>query len=386
MDKETFVKQLTAWRHELHRHPETAFEEHWTGDFLADHLEKMGLTVTRHIGKTGLVATLKAGSGNKTIGLRADIDANAITEQGESGWKSETPGKMHACGHDGHTTQLLGAAYLLSQQPDFNGTVHFVFQPAEEPGYGAQAMIDDGLFDRFPMDEIYGLHNMPNIPAGHVHVCAGGIMASEDNFTIKIHGKGAHASSPHMAIDPLVTAAEIILGLQTIPARTANPLDPVVVSCTELHTDGAHNAIPSNVVITGDTRSYSPKVQDMIETRMRTICQQACIANGAGCEFSYTHEFAPTINSREHAAYVAEAARSVVGADKVDDACKPAMASEDFAHYLEHIPGAYFFLGSGVYEKATDNIMLHNPKYNYNDNILYTGASLWAAIAHLRLR
>ena len=207
MDTNSLAHKLTDWRHELHRHPETAFDEHYTSAFLADRLEEMGITVTRGIGGTGLVGTLKKGTRPNAVGLRTDIDANAITEQGNPPWKSQNPGRMHACGHDGHMVQLLGAAWLLSHTIDFDGTVYFICQPAEEPGKGARAMIDDGLFQRFPMDSIYGLHNMPMLPAGQIHVRPGGIMASEDNFTIQITGKGAHASSPHMAIDPLVTAA-----------------------------------------------------------------------------------------------------------------------------------------------------------------------------------
>lgn len=386
MNRNTFEQQLVTWRHHFHQYPETAFNETQTAAFIANQLEQMGIEVATHIGKTGVVGTLKAGSGGHCIGLRSDMDANPIEEQGESDWKSRHPGCMHACGHDGHMTQLLGAAWLLSQANDFNGTVRFVFQPAEEPGKGAQAMLDDGLLERFPMDEIYGLHNMPAIQAGKVHVRAGGIMASEDNFAIQIHGKGAHASSPHMGIDPLVTAAEIIMQLQTIASRSADPLQPVVVSCTELFTDGAHNAIPSHVTLLGDTRSYSPVMQQLIEDRMRVICEKTCELNGAGCDFSYTHEFAPTLNTAEQADIVAQAARRIVGAENVDASCEPSTISEDFAHFLEHIPGAYFFLGSGHSAVPSENTMLHNPSYNYNDSILTTGAAILAEIVKIRLQ
>lgn len=381
MDTNSLAHKLTDWRHELHRHPETAFDEHYTSVFLADRLEEMGITVTRGIGGTGLVGTLKKGTRPNAVGLRTDIDANAITEQGNPPWKSQNPGRMHACGHDGHMVQLLGAAWLLSHTIDFDGTVYFICQPAEEPGKGARAMIDDGLFQRFPMDSIYGLHNMPMLPAGQIHVCPGGIMASEDNFTIQITGKGAHASSPHMAIDPLVTAAELILALQTIPSRTANPLDPVVVSCTELYMDGAHNAIPSHVTIKGDTRSFSPDVQTMIETRMHDLTEAVCTGNGATYDFSYTHEFAPTRNTPANTALVARAARRVLGSEQVYDTCEPIMISEDFAQYLDHVPGAFFFLGSGVSNIPPENTMLHNAGFDYNDHILMTGATVLAEIA-----
>ncbi|MGI6203842.1 MAG: amidohydrolase [Anaerovoracaceae bacterium] len=384
-DRQGFEKQLIEWRHYLHRNPETAFNEKDTAAFLAKEFRTMGLDVTEGIGGTGLVAVLRRDGSGRVIGLRSDIDANPIDEQGDPEWKSTRKGAMHACGHDGHMAQLLGAAKILSESEDLKGTVCFVLQPAEEPGQGAQAIIDDGLFDRFPMDEIYGLHNIPAIPAGRVHVRAGGIMASEDDFRIVIRGKGAHASSPHMGRDPLLTAAEIIVALQTVVSRTANPLQPAVVSCTELLSDGAHNAIPSNVTILGDTRSYSPEMQALIEERMRSICGHICEMNGAGCEFEYTHEFAPTINSEEQADAVARAAARIVGPENVDGACEPVMISEDFAHYLEHVPGAFFFLGSGKSENVTENIMLHNANYDYNDSILVTGAEVLAETALSRL-
>lgn len=386
MESGTLAQHLLTWRHELHRHPETAFQEVWTGDFISAQLEKMGISVTRNVGGTGLVGTLTCGSGEGTIGLRADMDANSVGEEGNPEWKSQNPGVMHSCGHDGHVAQLLGAAEILAKKKNFNGTVYFVFQPAEEPGKGAKAMLADGLLKRFPMQEIYGMHNMPNISTGKVHVRSGGIMGSEDNFTIQVHGKGAHASSPHMSIDPLVTASEVIIALQTIVSRTVNPIDPIVISCTELYMDGAHNLIPSNVTIKGDVRSYSPSVQALAESRMRAVSEHICSLNGADCEFSYTHEFAPMVNHKEQVAYVAEAAAQIVGKDNVDADCLPVMISEDFAHYLEQIPGAFFFLGSGDADRATDNIMLHNPKFDYNDKILTNGAEILAKIASLRLQ
>ena len=223
MRDEEFVKQLKEWRHYLHEHPESAFEEENTSKYVSDILKSMGMDVQCNVGKTGVVATLKVGDGDKVIGLRADIDCIKLQEKGECAYKSQTADRMHACGHDGHTATLLGAAKLLSERKDFNGTVRFVFQPAEEPGKGAQAMIDDGLFERFPMDEIYGLHNMPQLPAGTIHTCKGGIMASEDNFVIHVKGRGGHASSPQNVIDPLVTGSQIVLSLQTIVARNADP-------------------------------------------------------------------------------------------------------------------------------------------------------------------
>jgi amidohydrolase len=250
-------RQLMTWRHHLHRHPETGFEEVRTSEYIAQALAELGLEVQRGIGGTGLVASLTLGTGTGVIGLRADMDALNIAEDaGHRMHASQVPGKMHACGHDGHMAMILGAAKLLSERRDFNGTVRFIFQPAEEHGKGAKAMIADGLFERFPVDEIYGAHNMPGIPAGHFATRVGGIMASEDNFVINIKGRGTHAARPHMGIDPIVIAAEIVLALQTIVSRNLDPSVPAVISCTEVFTDGIRNAIPTHVTIKGDTRSY----------------------------------------------------------------------------------------------------------------------------------
>lgn len=386
MKNEAFVQQLKEWRHHLHQYPEVAFEEKKTSAFIAEKLTGMGLEVSTGFGGTGVIATLKAGDGKETIGLRADMDCINLTEVGDPPYKSLTEGKMHACGHDGHVTTLLGAAQLLSERKDFNGTVRFVFQPAEEPGKGAQAMLEDGLLERFPMDEIYGLHNMPNLPAGTINVRAGGIMASEDNFTLKIKGKGGHASSPHMGVDPLVTASEIIVALQTIVSRNVNPMLSAVISCTEIHTDGAHNAIPTNVTITGDTRSFSPAVQELLERRMKSICESICQMNGAGCIFEYTHEFAPTVNWEDCVKVAVAAGQKAVGEDKVNGNCEPWMASEDFGTFLQKIPGCFIFLGSAKTEDLPQNTPLHNSVYDYNDDVLETGAEFFAELIRTRLK
>jgi len=383
MNNKAFIEQMKEWRHYLHAHAETAFEEKATSEYVAHILAGMGLDVQKGIGGTGVVATLKVGDGKEAIGLRADIDANNIIETGEPPYRSQNKGKMHACGHDGHTATLLGAAKLLCERKNFNGTVVFVFQPAEEPGKGAIAMINDGLFERFPMDEMYGLHNMPQLPAGSIHTCNGGVMASEDNFVIQIKGKGAHASQPHMSVDPLVIASEVILALQTIVSRNVNPTSPAVISCTELHTDGAHNAIPTNVKIMGDTRSNSPEVQELFEKKMRSVVENICRMHGASFQFEYTHEFAPTYNWEKCVKVAVEAAKSVSGA--VDANCEPMMCSEDFGVFIQKIPGCFVFLGSGKYENATDNIPLHNSLYDYNDDVLETGAEFFAELIRIRL-
>lgn len=381
MSNKSLSELMKEWRQYLHAHPETAFEEENTSKYVTDILTDLGLEVRKGIGKTGVVAVLKAGDGKKLIGLRADMDAINLTETTNLPYRSKHDGKMHACGHDGHTATLLGAAKLLSQRKNFNGTVVFVFQPAEEPGKGAQAMIDDGLFQRFPMDEIYGLHCMPALPAGTIHTRAGPFFASEDNFVIRIKGIGGHASAPHNGVDPFISAAQIIMALQTIVSRNLNPLASAVISCTELHTDGARNAIPTIVTIKGDTRSYMPEVQQLIEKRMRSVCENISQANGAECQFEYTHEFAPTVNWECCVNAAEEAARAVVGEKNVNANAEPIMGSEDFGLFTQKIPGCLIFLGSA----KKDNIPLHNSLFDYNDDILETGAEFFAELIKNRL-
>ncbi len=377
--------QMVAWRHQLHQFPETGFNEHRTAGFVAQALELMGLEVHRGIGGTGLVASLAVGDGKGVIGLRADMDALAMTETAEGRPHiSRNTGCMHGCGHDGHMAMLLGAAQTLARSRDFSGTVRFIFQPAEEHGRGASAMIQDGLFERFPVDEIYGAHNIPGMPAGHIATRTGGIMASEDNFAIRIQGRGGHAARPHMAIDPLVVAAQIILALQTIVGRSVDPADSAVVSCTEIHSDGIRNAIPTHVEIKGDTRSYSPQVQALLERRMRDICSGIALAHGASCEVEYTHEFVPTVNWPQCTPVAIRAAQAVVGADKVEGDTAPMMISEDFGAFLQVVPGAFVFIGNG----ATDSpggVPLHNARYDFNDAILPVGARYFAELVRQRL-
>ncbi|MBS0342906.1 MAG: amidohydrolase [Proteobacteria bacterium] len=377
--------QLVRWRHHLHQFPETGFNEHRTADYVAKALELLGLQVHRGIGGTGLVASLTAGSGSGVIGLRADMDALAMTETAEGRPHiSQNAGCMHGCGHDGHMAMLLGAAQMLARRRDFDGTVRFIFQPAEEHGRGANAMIQDGLFERFPVDEIYGAHNIPGMPAGHIATRSGGIMASEDNFVIRIHGRGGHAARPQMAIDPLVVGAQIILALQTIVGRSVDPADSAVVSCTEIHSDGIRNAIPTHVEIKGDTRSYAPHVQALLERRMREICGGIASAHGATCEVEYTHEFVPTVNWPECTPVAVRAAQAVVGADKVEGNVAPMMISEDFGAFLKVVPGAFVFIGNGA-AGAPGGVPLHNAKYDFNDEILPIGARYFAELARQRL-
>ncbi len=386
MEKTTLKQQLIEWRHYLHQYPECAFEEVHTAEFIAERLREMGIEVETGIGKTGVIGTLRGSKpgGSRTLGLRADMDCICLQETSDLEYRSRTANRMHACGHDGHITTLLGAAKLLSERNDFCGTVRFVFQPAEEPGYGAAAMIEDGFFERFPVDEMYGLHSMPQYPAGTFAVCAGGIMASEDNFTIKIKGKGGHASAPNVVRDPLVTAAEIVCALQTVVSRNVAPTDTAVISCTEFETDGAHNAIPSNVIIRGDTRSFKPEVSQLIEARMREISEHICWMNGAECEFTYTHEFTPTVNHAECVPYVYEAAKAVAGPERVINPCNPLMTSEDFGKFLERVPGCFVFLGNC--QEESEPTPLHNSVFDYNDEILLTGAEFFAELVRQRCR
>jgi amidohydrolase len=381
MSERTLEVEITAWRHDLHQIPETGFEECKTSDYVAEKLLSFGIEVARGIGGTGVVGTLRRGTNPRTVGLRADMDALAIQEAGKPPYASRHEGRMHACGHDGHMAILLGAAKLLSQANDLDGTIHFVFQPAEEHGRGAKAMIADGLFERFPMAEIYGLHSMPGLPEGRFETRPGGILASEDNFVIRIQGRGVHAARPHMGIDPIVIGSELVLALQTIVSRNLDPTEQAVVSVTEFITNGTRNVIPGTVEIRGDTRSYSPTVQAMLKERMGALVAGICTAHGAEYDFDYTFEFEPTVNSVECLTSVAEAAAEVAGPENVTIEGRPVLASEDFGAFLRVIPGNFLFLGSGV-----DALPLHNPCFDFNDNLLMPGTRYFAALALKRLQ
>lgn len=375
--------RLRAWRHHLHRHPETAFAEHATADFVASVLREAGYEVARGIGGTGLVASLTKGVSPRSVGLRADMDGLPLTEVEGRAHGSTSPGRMHACGHDGHMAMALGAATVLAEE-GFDGTVRMVFQPAEEPGRGAQAMVADGLFERFPVDAMHGIHNMPGIPTGHLHTRVGGFMASEDNFEIVVTGRGGHAARPQAVVDPLVIGAEIVLALQAVVARSLDPVDPAVLSCTGFETDGARNAIPTQVRITGDTRSFAPGVQELLERRIREISTGIAAAHGASCEVIYTHEFAPTVNHPEATRRAVSAAVATLGAERVDGQCPPAMPSEDFGVFAEHVPACFAFLGNGL-EPGRGGTPLHSSDYDVNDDVLGEGVRYLVAVARAEL-
>lgn len=375
--------KMREWRHHLHRNPELSSEEFETAAYIAERLRAMGIEVTEGIGGTGVVGTLKCGDGSRVIGLRAEMDAIPVTEQTDCEYRSLKDGVMHACGHDGHMAALLGAAAILSESRDFNGTVRFIFQPDEETGHGAMNMLKDGFLERFPVDEIYGFHNMPLLPEGLIAIRNGGIMASEDNFTITIKGEGGHAAQPHKAKDPLVTASEIILGIQSIVSRNIDPTASSVISLTEIFSDGAHNVIPSTVTIKGDTRSTDPVSQKKVENRMREICQSICAMNESDCEFEFTYEFIPTVNDPAYVRHLVAAAEKVVGPENVDANTPAPLTSEDFGRFLKEIPGCFFFIGTG---KSPDEPSLHNPKYKFNDNILETAADTFVQLVRDRLK
>ena len=367
-----------AWRRHLHANPETGFEEHATAAFVAEKLRGFGLEVAEGVGGTGVVGTLRRGGGNRAIGLRADMDALLIAEAADLPWRSRTPGRMHACGHDGHTAALLGAAQALARDPGFAGTVHFIFQPAEEHGRGMQAMLADGLLRRFPMDEAYGIHNMPGMPIGAFATRPGPLMAAEDNFEITVTGRGVHAARPHMGADPILAGSAIVLALQQIVARRLDPVDPAVISVTEFLTDGTRNVIPTTVRIKGDTRSYRPDISAAIEAEMRRIAEATAIAHGATATLHYTREFIPT---RNHPAQTDAALHAASGLfDTIDPDCPPLMGSEDFAHLLTEIPGNFAFIGNG-----TDCAPLHNPHYDYADPALPPTIAYLVALARTRL-
>ena len=374
-----FQDDLSAWRRDIHAHPETAFEEHRTAEIVARTLAEMGIEVHCGLAGTGVVGTLHGNrpENGRAIGLRADLDALNVEEKNTFDHRSVHPGKMHACGHDGHTTMLLGAARYLAETRDFAGTVHLIFQPAEEGQAGGRAMIEDGLFERFPVEAVFGMHNLPGLPVGAFGVNPSAMLAAMDNFDLVVRGRGAHAGMPHLGIDPVVVAAQIIMGLQTITSRMIDPLQAAVISVTWVEAGAAYNVIPDEAILRGTVRTLSHAVRATMEGRIRTLADGIASAAGAAIELRYQTGYPPTINTPAEAEIAAGIAAKVVGEANVQRDFAPLMGSEDFAFMLQEKPGAYVFIGNGPGEGGC---ALHNPHYDFNDQLLPIGGSYWATL------
>ena len=377
-----FHDDLTEWRHDIHAHPELGFEEQRTSDLVAQKLAEFGCEVFRGIGKTGVVGRLRAGNSPRSIGLRADMDCLPIEEATNLSYRSQNAGRMHACGHDGHTTMLLGAARYLAETRNFDGAVHLIFQPAEEGLGGGKAMVEDGLFDRFPCDAIFGMHNRPGLAVGKFQIRTGAMMAGGAYFDIGITGRGAHGARPEAGIDPVVTASHIAIALQTIVSRNVRPVDTAVVSVTQIHTGEAYNVIPERAVIGGTARCFSKETMALIERNMRRIASGVAGGFGATAELDFRVIFPPLVNDATEAGFIADVAADLVGADNVNREGGLVMASEDFSYMLERRPGAYIQIGNG---DGIGGCEVHNPGYDFNDAALPLGASLFAKLAERKL-
>ena len=377
-------QEMIEWRHDLHRYPEFGFEENRTSDFIADKLQGFGIEVVRNIGQTGLLGIIKKGDSGRSIGLRADMDALQIQEQNSFDYRSCHDGLMHACGHDGHSTMLLGAAKQLAQHGSFDGTAYFIFQPAEEHGKGALSMIEDGLFDRYQIDSVYGLHNLPGLSEGQFAIRPGSIMASETEFEFRLYGRGGHAAMPFMGVDTMLLGSQIVVALQSIVSRKLSALhEPAVVSVTEFITDGTTNVIPSRVALKGDCRCFSDEALEKIRSAMEAIVSGLCISAGAEYEFDFVTSFPSTINHPQETAHATRAAKDALGEDAVNGNCDPFTISEDFANMLQQRPGCYALLGNGG--GADGGCALHNPNYDFNDRILTRGAAYWVQLVENQL-
>ncbi len=374
--------ELTGWRRDLHAHPELGFEETRTSDLVAAKLAAFGCEVTRGLGKTGVVGTLRAGAGARSLGLRADMDALPIHEANAFEHRSSHQGKMHACGHDGHTTMLLGAARYLAETRNFDGVVHFIFQPAEEGLGGARAMIEDGLFAKFPCEAIFGMHNRPGLPLGQFAVRAGPMMAAGAFFDIRVTGKGAHGARPETGIDPVLVAAHIAIALQSIVSRNTPPVETAVLSVTKISGGDAYNVIPQTAQLGGTVRAFSRDVMTLIETSMRRIAKGVAEGFGATAEVDLRTLFAPTINDAREAEFAAGICTDLVGAHNVERDPPLLMGSEDFSFMLEQVPGCYINIGNGVSEGGCE---VHNPGYDFNDAALPLGVSFFARLVETRL-
>ncbi|PXW24472.1 M20 aminoacylase family protein [Paraburkholderia caballeronis] len=378
--------EIQTLRRTIHAHPELRYEEAETSELVASKLTEWGIDVFRGLGKTGVVGVLKRGDGNRSVGLRADMDALPIQELNTFDHRSRNEGRMHACGHDGHTAMLLGAARHLAKHGQFNGTIVFIFQPAEEGGAGAKAMIEDGLFERFPVDAVFGIHNWPGMPAGHFGVTEGPIMASSNEFRIDIKGIGSHAALPHNGHDPVFTAVQIANGLQGIITRNKKPLDTAVLSITQIHAGDAVNVVPNVAWIGGTVRTFTTETLDLIESRMRRIAESTAAAYDCTVEVAFHRNYPPTVNSAAETQFAAEVMKEVIGSERVETNVEPTMGAEDFSFMLLEKPGCYAFLGNGDgghrdAGHGAGPCMLHNASYDFNDQLLPVGSTYWVQLA-----
>lgn len=372
--------ELTAIRRDFHANPELGMEEERTSDIVAELLKSWGLEVQRGVGNTGVVGTLRVGNDTRSIGLRADMDALPMSEANTFEYRSTKPGKMHACGHDGHTTMLLGAARYLAETRNFEGCVHFIFQPAEEGLGGAEAMLKDGLLERFPCDTIFGMHNHPGLAVGQFGLCAGPMMAAGALFDIKVTGVGAHGARPEGSIDPVVIAAHIVTASQTIVSRNIAASDTAVLSFTQVHSGDAYNVIPDEARIMGTARTYTRETMTKVEENLRRTAEGIALSMGAKAELDFRFIFAPLVNDAEETTFAADCAAELVGEDKVERNAEKLMGSEDFSFMLEKSPGAYIRIGNGV-----DSAQVHNSSYDFNDEIIPLGAAYWSNLVEKKL-
>ena len=376
------VGRVAQLRRDIHAHPELAFNEHRTSALVAEHLRALGLEVHTGLAGTGVIATLKVGNSARAIGLRADMDALPLEELNHFPHRSREPGKMHACGHDGHTAMLLGAAEVLNKTRQFDGTVVFIFQPAEEHEGGGERMVEEGLFQRFPMDMVFGLHNWPGLPAGSMAVHQGPVMAGADRFSIRVTGRGGHAAMPHQAVDVVLAGSALVQALQSLVSRNTDPLDSTVLSVTRFEAGHADNVLPETAVLGGTVRTFRPDLQAAMETGMRRICTGIEATYGVGIELDYERGYPPTINDEAAAFLCREVARQVAAWGEVLTSLKPSMGAEDFAYLAREVPGCYVWLGNGPGEGGC---MLHSPHYDFNDDILATGIRYWVRLAERAL-
>ena len=378
-----FHDEMTTWRRDIHQHPELGYEERRTSDFVAAKLKEFGIEVHQGLAETGVVGTIRNGNG-PSIGLRADIDALPLEEKNTFKHASTNPGKMHACGHDGHTTMLLGAAKYLAAHKNYKGTVNFIFQPAEEGGAGGERMLQEGLFEKFPVDSVYGLHNWPGMEPGYFGVGAGPIMAAADVFDLTVFGRGGHAALPDQCVDPIVVASQIVSALQTIPSRNTHPVDSVVISVTQINAGDTHNIIPDSARMHGTVRTFLEETRSKMPTSILRVAEGVCSAFGATCELDYIRSYPATINSVRETEISAKAVVDLVGEEKIIRNPTPSMGSEDFSYMLQARPGCYVLLGIGS-GNGIGGCLLHSSRYDFNDEVLPIGASYWVTLVENEL-